>query len=165
MPGTRTTISSLSFRKTCGTRALPIPRGVPVSSNSVRSGGDLVELHGSCLSSRDTVDRASAFAPLKSMRLKRSREADCPSRSGSSGGSYDHGAGGRQLIEVAEALKAISAGAVQEVMRGIRRLKMAGLPRIRADGFRTEADDASVVNQPPNFVVLRRSRCRQGPAP
>src|SRR5258707_8716483 len=56
---------------------------------------------------------------------------------------HDHGADRRKLVEIAQALQAIAPATVQEMMRRIGRIEMAGLASIRADRLGAEADDSA----------------------
>src|SRR5919197_5720370 len=49
----------------------------------------------------------------------------------------------RQLIEVAQALQSVAAGAVHVIVAGVGRAQVIGLARIRADRFGAEAEDVA----------------------
>src|SRR5687768_5408160 len=59
----------------------------------------------------------------------------------------DHGAGGRQLVEVGEALQAVTAGTMHVVMARVGRAQVIGLAGVRTDRLGAEAEDVALGDE------------------
>src|SRR5882724_10118265 len=73
---------------------------------------------------------------------------------------HDHCTGRRKLIEIAQALQAITPATVQEMVRRIGRIEMTGLAGVRPDRLGAEADDAAFLDQPAHHGGVRPGRVR-----
>src|ERR1051326_729137 len=62
---------------------------------------------------------------------------------------------GRKLVKVGEALQAVAAGAVHEVVAGVGRTKMLRLPRVGADRLGAEAKEVALLDQELHRVGVR----------